>query len=70
MGEITATEIAEYYADCLNMVNLINLGRPSAMSYLEWEGTIATSKEYLTNMMAENFWSNEDLSPLEKILEM
>jgi len=70
MSEITKTQIAEYYADCISMVDLINAGRPAIMDYPEWEGTIAHAKEHLAGMMNMGFWTDEDLSPLERVLEM
>ena len=70
MSEITETEIAEYYANCIRMVDLVNDGRPSVMGYPEWEGRIDNVKEYLSRMMNMGCWTDEDLSPLEKILEM
>ena len=80
MSEITKTEleltdldtpsIAEYYADCIGVVDLINDGKPSVMGYPEWEGRIDNVKEYLSRMMNMGCWTDEDLSPLEKILEM
>jgi len=69
-SEITETDIAEYYANCIGMVDLVNDGRPSVMGYPEWEGRIDNVKEYLSRMMNMGCWTDEDLSPLEKILEM
>ena len=68
-SEITATEIAVHYVDCLDMVNLINTGHPAHMDYPEWEATLSRSKEFLTDMMGRDFWTTEDLSPLEKAIE-
>ena len=63
--EITAEEIARHYAAALDSVNLINAGQPEGMDDDEWADTLSRNKEHLNIMLAKDFWTNEDLSPLQ-----
>jgi len=64
-NEITAEEIARHYAAALDSVNLINAGQPEGMDDDEWADTLSRNKEHLQIMLAKDFWTNEDLSPLQ-----
>ncbi len=61
----TAEEIARHYAAALDSVALINGGKPEGMEDAEWADTVARNKEHLRIMLAKDFWTNEDLSPLQ-----
>ena len=63
--EITAEEIAQYYSAAMDSVNLINAGQPEGMSDDEWADTLSRNKEHLNIMLAKDFWTTEDLSPLQ-----
>lgn len=63
--EITAEEIAQYYSSAMDSVNLINAGQPEGMSDDEWADTLSRNKEHLNIMLAKDFWTTEDLSPLQ-----
>jgi hypothetical protein len=63
--EITAEEIARHYAAALDSVALINAGQPEGMDDDEWADTLSRNKEHLNIMLAKDFWTNEDLSPLQ-----
>ena len=63
--EVTAEEIAQHYAAALDSVNLINAGQPEGMEDADWADTVARNKEHLNIMLAKDFWTTEDLSPLE-----
>lgn len=63
--EITAEEIARHYSAAMDSVNLINAGKPEDMADDEWADTVARNKEHLKIMLAKDFWTTEDLSPLE-----
>ena len=63
--EVTAEEIARHYAAALDSVNLINAGQPEGMEDADWADTIARNKEHLNIMLAKDFWTTEDLSPLQ-----
>jgi hypothetical protein len=62
---ITAEEIARHYSASMDSVNLINAGKPEDMDDDEWADTVARNKEHLKIMLAKDFWTTEDLSPLE-----
>ena len=61
----TAEEIARHYSAALDSCNLINAGKPEDMADDEWADTVARNKEHLEIMLAKDFWTTEDLSPLE-----
>jgi hypothetical protein len=63
--EITAEEIARHYSAAMDSVNLINAGKPEDMTDDEWADTVARNKEHLKIMLAKDFWTNQDLAPLE-----
>ena len=62
----SAEEIARHYAAALDSVNLINAGKPEGVDDAEWADTVARNKEHLNIMLAKDFWTTEDLSPLEE----
>jgi len=64
-NEITTEEIACHYSAAMDSVNLINAGQPEGMSDDEWADTLSRNKEHLNIMLAKDFWTNEDLSPLQ-----
>jgi hypothetical protein len=61
----TAEEIARHYSAAMDSVNLINAGKPKDMADDEWADTLTRNKEHLKIMLAKDFWTTEDLSPLE-----
>lgn len=63
--EVTAEEIAQHYSAAMDSVNLINGGQPEGMSDNDWADTVSRNKEHLNIMLAKDFWTDEDLSPLE-----
>jgi len=67
MNELTTQEqIAKHYAACMDSVNLINAGQPEGMEDAEWADTVARNKEHLNIMLAKDFWTTEDLTPLQQ----
>jgi hypothetical protein len=62
---VTAEEIARHYSACMDSVNLINGEKPEKMTDEEWSDTIARNKEHLVIMLAKDFWTTEDLAPLQ-----
>ena len=62
----SAEEIARHYAAALDSVNLINAGQPEGMDDAEWADTVARNKEHLNIMLAKDFWTTEDLTPLQQ----
>lgn len=61
----TPEEIASHYSAAMDSVNLLNAGKPEDMAEDEWADTVARNKEHLKIMLAKDFWTTEDLSPLE-----
>ena len=62
----TAEEIARHYSAAMDSVNLINGGKPEGMEDAEWADTVARNKEHLAIMLAKDFWTTEDLMPLQQ----
>lgn len=70
MIELTPEQqIANHYAACMDSVNLINAGQPEKMTNEEWADCLERNKEHLRIMLAKDFWTNEDLSPLQSASE-
>jgi len=66
MNKLTeAQQIAQHYKAAMDSVNLINAGKPELMTDADWADCLARNKEHLKIMLAKDFWTNEDLSPLE-----
>ena len=61
----TAEEIAQHYSAAMDSVNLINGGKPEGMEDADWADTVARNKEHLKIMLAKDFWTTEDLGPLQ-----
>jgi len=64
-NQITTEEIARHYAAALDSVALINGTKPEGMEDAEWADTVARNKEHLNIMLAKDFWTTEDLAPLQ-----
>jgi len=65
MEEITQTQIAQHYKAAMDSVNLINAGQPEGMTDAEWADCLARNKEHLKIMLAKDYWTDQDLTPLE-----
>ena len=61
----TAEEIVRHYSAAMDSVNLINAEKPEFMSNADWADTIARNKEHLVIMLAKDYWTTEDLAPLQ-----
>jgi hypothetical protein len=61
----TTEEIARHYSAAMDSVNLINAEKPEFMSDADWADTIARNKEHLVIMLAKDYWTTEDLAPLQ-----
>ena len=62
---ITPEQIAKHYSACLDSVNLINAGQPEGMTTEDWADCVTRNKEHLSIMVAKDFWTDEDLAPLQ-----
>jgi hypothetical protein len=60
----TAEQIAKHYSAAMDSVNLINGGKPEKMSDADWADCLSRNKEHLVIMLAKDFWTTEDLTPL------
>jgi hypothetical protein len=61
----TPEQIARHYSAAMDSVNLINAGKPELMSDEDWADTVARNKEHLKIMLAKDFWTTENLAPLQ-----
>jgi hypothetical protein len=61
----TAEQIAKHYSAAMDSVNLINGAKPEGIEDADWADTIARNKEHLNIMLAKDFWTTEDLAPLQ-----
>jgi hypothetical protein len=59
-------QIAKHYAACMNSVNLINGGKPEDMADSDWVDCLERNKAHLRIMLAKDFWTTEDLTPLRE----
>jgi len=62
---ITAEQIAKNYSAAMDSVYVINAGQPEGMTAEEWAKTLARNKEHLKIMLAKDYWTTEDLTPLQ-----
>ena len=63
--ELTAAEIIQHYNAALDSVNLINGTKPEMITAAEWADTLARNVEHLKIMVSKDFWTNQDLAPLQ-----
>jgi hypothetical protein len=70
MIELTEQEqIAKHYSACMDSVNLINAGQPEDMTDADWADCLQRNRDHLKIMIAKDFWTNEDLAPLQAASE-
>lgn len=60
----TPEQIAQHYKAAMDSVNLINGGKPAGFSDEFWADCLVRNKEHLNIMLAKDFWTTEDLTPL------
>ena len=66
MNELTTPEqIAKHYSAAMDSVALINAGKPENMLDADWVDCLSRNKEHLVIMLAKDFWTTEDLAPLQ-----
>tara|TARA_R110002126_G_scaffold291372_1_gene451834 strand:+ start:1606 stop:1815 length:210 start_codon:yes stop_codon:yes gene_type:complete len=65
MENQTPEQIAQHYSAAMDSVNLINGVKPEGMTDAEWADCLARNKEHLKIMLAKDFWTTEDLAPLQ-----
>ena len=62
---ITPEEIAQHYSAAMDSVNLINAGQPEGMTAEDWADTLKRNKDHLVIMLAKDYWTTENLTPLQ-----
>jgi hypothetical protein len=65
MENQTPEQIAQHYSAAMDSVNLINGGKPEYMSDADWTDCLSRNKEHLKIMLAKDYWTTEDLAPLQ-----
>jgi hypothetical protein len=63
--QLTPEQIAQHLSAAMDSVNLINAGQPEGMTAEDWADCLARNKEHLVIMLAKDFWTTEDLAPLQ-----
>jgi len=61
----TPEQIAKHYSAAMDSVNLINAGQPTDMTAEDWADCLSRNKEHLKIMLAKDYWTTEDLIPLQ-----
>jgi hypothetical protein len=61
----TPEQIAKHYSAAMDSVNLINAGKPATMSDADWADCLKRNKDHLNIMLAKDYWTNENLAPLQ-----
>lgn len=62
---LTPEQIAKHYSAAMDSVNLINGGKPEGMTAEDWADCLSRNKEHLVIMLAKDYWTTEDLAPLQ-----
>ena len=66
LEQLSAEQIAQHYSAAMDSVNLINAGKPVQMTDADWTDCLSRNKEHLKIMIAKDFWTTEDLTPLQQ----
>ena len=69
MDNQTPAQIAQDYKAAMDSVNLINGGKPDNMTDADWADCLSRNKEHLKIMLAKDYWTTEDLAPLQAASE-
>ena len=64
MDDLTPEQIAQHYSAAMDSVDLLNAGQPEGMDDADWADTVSRNVEHLKIMAAKDFWTDEDLGPL------
>ena len=65
----TPEQIAQHYSAAMDSVNLINGSKPEGITDAEWTDCLSRNKEHLKIMLAKDYWTTEDLAPLQAASE-
>lgn len=61
----TPEQIQKHYDACMDSVNLLAAGKPEDMEQSDWAACVARNKEHIQIMLAKDFWTDQDLTPLQ-----
>lgn len=64
----TAEEIADHYSAAMDSVNLINALMAQDSRTAEEQDTVDRNVDHLEIMVAKDFWTTEDLTPLNNAI--
>lgn len=67
--QITPEEIQRHLSAAMDSVALINAGKPEGMTDEDWADCLERNREHLRIMLAKDFWTDQDLSPLQAASE-
>jgi hypothetical protein len=59
-------EVQRSYDAAMDSVNLINAGQPEGMTAEDWTDTLKRNKDHLLIMLAKDYWTTENLTPLRE----
>ena len=65
MSDYTEEEIQKKYETALESAELIANGKPDYMSPKRWEDKLDRNKRHIEQLLKKDFWTDQDLSPLE-----
>ena len=64
----TADEIADHYSAAMDSVNLINALMAQDSRTTEEQDTVSRNVEHLQLMVAKDYWTTEDMTPLNNAI--
>ena len=64
MEDLTSEQIAQHYSAAMDSVAMLNAGQPEGMDDADWADTVSRNVGHLEIMVAKDFWTDEDLTPL------
>ena len=65
---LTAEEIAGHYSAAMDSVNLINALMAQESRTTDEQDTVSRNVEHLEIMVAKDYWTTEDLAPLNSAI--
>lgn len=65
---LTADEIAGHYSAAMDSVNLINALMAQDSRTAEEQDTVARNVEHLQLIVAKDYWTTEDMTPLNNAI--
>lgn len=68
MEDLTPEQIAQHYSAAMDSVALLNAGQPEGMDDADWADTVSRNVQHLEIMVAKDFWTDEDLTPLNNAI--